>query len=198
MSSESSPMLSSQNGKIFLDQENEQLTINDASNNHVALAGKDSTGAIVFKVAKPGFNAITATNDQLIFNSAQNTFKIVSSATIVIPQVVLSGASIGGVSRYTLTHNLGYAPVVIAFLVDINGNTSPVPGFRSPDGEANIYVGTSQVNTILQQNEWITYTTSNSTVVFANYFSNPNNYSGGTYTATAVNIKYYLLQETAI
>lgn len=139
MSSESSPMLSSQNGKIFLDQENEQLTINDASNNHVALAGKDSTGTVVFKVAKPGFNAITATNDQLIFNSSQNMFKIVKAGTIT---VVVSG----GTGTTVVPHGLGYASAYDAYLTGLAGGAIfKMPYYGSVTSLGVFYVDTTNI-----------------------------------------------------
>jgi len=65
----------------YLKSSNGQLLGNDGTNN-IGLFGFDSSGNMVVKVARPGFNADTATDSQLIFNSSQNTFKIAMSGTV--------------------------------------------------------------------------------------------------------------------
>lgn len=70
-------------------------------------------GKFGLKVAKDGFNATTASSDELIFNSEQNTFKIVDKGTISLTKP-------GGTSQVTTiyTHGLGYIPAVMVFYGD--------------------------------------------------------------------------------
>jgi hypothetical protein len=65
----------------------------------------------------------------LIFNSNQNVFKIVQTDTATLPSNSLTtaaGAYGSNSSQVTVTHNLGYIPVILAYFY--NGtNTSPFP-----------------------------------------------------------------------
>lgn len=88
--------------------------------NKVAIACYiDANGQPVLRVAKEGFDAVTGTNDQLIFNSAQNIFKIVDTdtATINVPSSADDFSD-----SITIDHNLGFVPSYDAYL-------TPPPGF---------------------------------------------------------------------
>lgn len=79
------------------------------------------------KVAKPGFDVTTATNDQLAFSSAFSTLRVVSSGTTSL-------TAVGDGNYYTsvITHNLGYKPVVIAYANDTGDLTTLVDGTNTP------------------------------------------------------------------
>lgn len=93
----------------FLKTANGQILGNNGTNN-VGLFGFDDTGTMVVKVAKPGYDANSATDDQLIFNSAQNVFKIVQKGTAIVPT---TGGKLTSLKIY---HNLGYVPMVLGYV----------------------------------------------------------------------------------
>jgi hypothetical protein len=129
------------------------------------LLGKGANNFYGLKVSKPGIDVYTAPDSDLIFNSSQNVFKIVQSGTVDI----VTGA--GEANDVTVTHNLGYAPVVIAYLQLTDGIITPIPQ----------YVGSSYT--------WLTSNPVNVKFV----------YSATTPGATATwTIKYYFLQESAV
>jgi hypothetical protein len=154
--------------------------------------GKDGSGNYIFKVAKDGFDADTATNDQLIFNSAQDTFKIVGKYTASF------SATCAGFNEsntlFSITHNLGYQPLYIASVAittnTLNGvtGTYPIP-YLLPAGS----------NNTTGNNIWgflagvVPYTVSNTTIQFEAVVGSQNG-SGQTIAGT---VTVYVLQETA-
>lgn len=54
--------------------------ISDGNTNILSI-GQDSTGKYSMKVAKTGFDAYNATDDQLVFNSNQNNLKVLATGT---------------------------------------------------------------------------------------------------------------------
>lgn len=79
-----------------------------------------------FKVAQDGFDVLTATDDQLIFNSEQNMFKI---AKVVTGTYSLTGTDItNGYFMFDIDHDLGYIPTVVgSFTNSLNGLSYPLP-----------------------------------------------------------------------
>jgi hypothetical protein len=57
----------------------------DANGIGTALFGTYPDGSTAIKVAKSGIEVGSATNDQLVFNSSQNVFKIIDKKTSSIP-----------------------------------------------------------------------------------------------------------------
>ena len=87
----------------------------------------DTTGTPILKVSKDGFDAITTGNENLIFNSAQNVFKIVDEYTYSITGIAASN------TYATTPHGLSYTPAVLGFLeagVAVNART-PLPTWTS-------------------------------------------------------------------
>lgn len=64
------------------------------------------------KISKPGVDVTTATNDQLIFNSSQNVFKVRQSGTY---NFVVPDGSGGYIAHYTIPHGLSYVPAVLGY-----------------------------------------------------------------------------------
>jgi hypothetical protein len=160
--------------RVRLEEGNRRLIVSDGTNN-VALFGYDAAGNIVVKVAKAGYNADTATNDQLVFNSSQNTFKIAYTGSLTLNS---RGAATGAVpDTVSYTHNLGYTPAVTAF-ISYGSTYLPLPftlyNLTTGAIRCRLYtqVDSSTVTFIYQ--EW-----------------------SGTEGVTAFPIKFYLLQETA-
>ena len=94
-------------GNVRLDESKGELVAFNGANN-IGLFGFDSTGKVVVKIAKEGYDAATAPDDKLIFNSNQNVLKVVDSDTVTISAI----AGQGTVSE--IYHNLGFTPMVIA------------------------------------------------------------------------------------
>lgn len=92
---------------------NEQKTKIYKDNNGVRniSIGVQPDGTSRIRIAKEGIDVVDATDDQLIFNSAQNVLKIVKTGTTTIPA---SGSTLASV---TVTHSLGFSPGVMAYLV---------------------------------------------------------------------------------
>lgn len=136
----------------------------------------DSSGQPILKVAKEGYDALTATNDQLVFNSAQNVFKIVLTGTGVLDA---NGATAGVPITNVIPHNLGYTPIPQVFM-DNGGALSPLP-FATGNGLSG---GSVTFNT------WV-YATVSSTDLHISLVP------GSTASYGLFNYRYYLLQETA-
>lgn len=152
----------------------------------------DNAGQPILKVAKTGKDAVTDGASDMIFNSAQNVFKIVGSGTLTIPAMTL-GAAVQ-TNTYTTTttsatntHNLGYIPAVIAYVLNSSGQyeTFPYTGNSAGGPGGGIYTVYSGISVT-------------STQIYA--------YSGivayGAYVFTGAGeiarpLKYFLLQETA-
>jgi len=118
---------SSLSGQVLIDQKNGQILFfptEAGSDKPLIMAGNfvgrdgKTTGAGL-KVAKAGIDVRDATNEQLIFNSNQNVFKVVSSSTAsnTPPNLAQDGNN-----TLTIAHNLGYIPAATAYL---NGTGSP-------------------------------------------------------------------------
>ncbi|MFE7720093.1 hypothetical protein ACFU44_13750 [Nocardia rhizosphaerihabitans] len=65
------------------------MLVYDANGIPLIYIASDANGNPVLKVAPPGVDATTAPNSQLIFNSAQNVFKVIWSATATVPLIPL-------------------------------------------------------------------------------------------------------------
>lgn len=104
---------------------------NDASGIPSISIGTQPDRSTRIRVAKPGVNVITATDDQLIFNSAQNVFKIAKTGTAVITRPTATN-DFGATN--TVTHSLGFIPFVFAYVTPPAGysgvlKNSPTPFF---------------------------------------------------------------------
>lgn len=162
------------------------LVFNDTNSNPAIAIYIDSTGKPILKVAKAGSNVITGTSDQLIFNSAQNGFKIAAVNTSTTPAYNFSTAA----SSYALAsgsqvipHGLGYIPAVVSF-VSVSGAYYQM--------SATVYQGVS-ANSFIQT----TYALS---VDATNIYIQPTTFGFNVTVPTAIAqfpVKYYLLQETA-
>lgn len=152
MGQQSSPQHSTANGKFLIDFANDNLVISNDSNqkiltlgkqpnglfsllfnngsDNVLLVGQDSTGAYVVKIAEAGYDPVTASNANLVFNSNQKTFQIVDQGSVPFSVTSTSGAV--GYSTASITHDLGYVPLsfsMVSIDQDWNGQAGlfPVP-----------------------------------------------------------------------
>lgn len=138
------------------------------------------------KVAKDGYDVLTAADSELVFNSEQNVFKIVQTGTASMPALSTgipgAGNFLSAYGSKVISHNLGYKPAILAYLSFDNTYYQALP--------YNIHAGTGG------SAYWLTVNvlTTDSTVFFEQYITayGPAGSGWGTYT-----VKYYLLQETA-
>lgn len=177
MGQQGSKLTKTLSGHVIIDDANDRLYVNDDNLNPIALLGKDSQGKIVVKVARDGQNVITAPDNELIFNSEQDVFKIVLSGTA-------SGnlPSAGSINTITIPHNLGFTPIPMVFLSG-GGHYSPLPAVPAlGDGPSFTGIRVDQLMTVSVDNENL----------YIQQALSPQAASG-----YAVTYKYYLLQETA-
>ena len=161
----------------FLDMSNGSLDIIRTDGTVVAELGQAILGDDAsVKIAQPGFDATSTDNANLVITSNLNSFKIVDSGTATTPAIGSKGAS----SSVTITHNLGFVPLIVAFADYASGYT-PLPVIAP-----NVSTGT------IQQFIDIEFATSSSFQVWAY-----NTTVSSSTTMPATSIKYYLLQETA-
>jgi hypothetical protein len=168
--------------KVRIEEGKGRLLAFDGSNN-LGLFGYDDAGQVVVKIAKSGFDANSAGDSDLIFNSNQNVFKIVEKLSFAFS--ISSGAG-GSTNTLIYTHNLGYEPLIFgAATVTGGGNLSAIngtimlpyllPGLSSGIGNISASLGISKITT---------------TEIWINYLIYLNSSLSGTFNL-------YVLQETA-
>jgi hypothetical protein len=154
------------------------------------LLGKGADGFYGLKVSQTGNDVYSAADDDLIFNSDQNMFKIVKTGTLTVPQVnpMLAG------ERYTASeaHGLSYVPAFMGFV-------TPIALVTTWEGAASTskfslpyfppFFGTNGFSIYARLR---TDTTSVYADVFNNNSTNITGLSGDWI------FKYYLFQETAV
>lgn len=154
----------------------------------LAQFGRFKDGTTALKVAKPNIEVSTARDDQLIFNSSQNMFKIIKTDTLNVTLTNVANTVSAGTQTTTIPHLLNYSP---AFLVYI---TAP-SGFV--DGNALLQLPHVSHNTITGLNYVFTrfYATVDTSSLYIKWIHVSNtDYSPD---VPAFTVRYYLLQETA-
>lgn len=165
----------------------------DASNVGLAQFGKFSDGSTALKVAKAGIEVGTATNDQLIFNSSQDVFKIVASneSTLTPPASWGSGVAITN----TISHNLGFPPAFQAYVTIPNigagfpqeGKLINVPAFITLTNSPTVRGSLIYIQVLAYSD------TSN---LYLSVINTTDSTLSG-YNLLPFICKYYILQETA-
>lgn len=80
------------------------------------LFGNYPDGNVKAKLSQEGYDVLTATDDQLIWSSDFNSFKIVESGTATIP-----ANAAGADTQYVIVQTgLDFNPVVIAYVTELN------------------------------------------------------------------------------
>ena len=156
----------------FLDLKGKETTqiFKDDTGTRRVLLGKGKDGFYGLKVSEPGVDVFDADDNDLYFNSSQNTFKIVATGTL---DVTCNSATTQGTA--SVAHGLGYIPAYDAYI------SSGLDYFKTP--WTLFGVATADLVTY---DLYVTETD----VVGRITVKNP----GLTHQAT---FKYYLLQETA-
>jgi len=131
------------------------------------------------KVAEDGVDVLTATDDQLVFNSERNVFKILKVGTVEWQPVLGGGSS----TTLEIPHGLGFAPISMVFYGEA-GLYYPLP--MSPSSTTGTADGTPL---LIKQQEFSAYTTNtNLVILYKSVLPDPR---------PTASFKYYLLQETA-
>ena len=166
------------------------VKVNDGTVNRVSL-GLLSDGSYGLKVSQPGFDVLTATDDELVFNSGQNVFKIVASDT-----VVLAGRSLGATSSLGTSaalQSVAIPPGLTKPLVIAVGSDD---GFQYVNwsGPITSLDGLSGGN-VVSTRKLVAYLGYNGSNIEFSYTA--FNATGSSWTIPAYTIRYYILQETA-
>lgn len=78
------PMSSVQNGKIRTEDGNNRIISSDDSGTDILLIGQRNDGTLGVDLSQPGVDVKSAADEQLIWSSKFNTFKIVDSGEFSI------------------------------------------------------------------------------------------------------------------
>lgn len=159
-----------------LDAENVKKLFYDANGTPSIQIGVQQDGSSRIRIAKAGIDVTMATDDQLAFNSAQNSLKVAQSGTTTVT-AVLNQTSFG-----SITHNLGFVPIVIATCQSpafFPGNAAGVPYMSSITTASKVMATLGNITT--------------TTLQFAVELGTGPTGSVGDWT-----FKYFLLQETAV
>ena len=156
----------------------------DSDGNVVALLGYQPGGFgssdFGFKVAKPGYSADTATDDQLIMSSKFNSFKIVN---IGVDTATLSKPANDSGETVSIPHGLTFTPAVIAY-IDDSGLYYPLPHITVvDDGTSTLKIGRKVAVTVDATN--INFTVTNAST--GTFYTNSVSYT----------FKFFVLVETA-
>lgn len=186
-----------QDGKSSIDTNNGVVSINQNDDNFLfydgnvyrMLVGLDDDGEPIIKISEEGVSVLDADDDQLIFNSNNNLFKIIDTNTdsVTVPNPM----SAGQIVTKTIPHNLGFVPSFIVY-----GNIPTGGGYvgagQLTNLPAHLYgsIGSSfgQIVAVMQAraDETNLYVD----VINPGALSVPN-------LGTPWTFKYYILQETA-
>lgn len=132
-----------------------------------------------------GVDVVTASDDQLTFNSNQNTFKVVATGSGTIPDVTVGSPGAGnwaeGSGSSAIAHNLGYIPAIVAY-IDFGSVYAAMP-YNITDRVAATQVYFADYR---------------ASVDATNVYLEQGVLTMGTgITSPGLPVKYYLLQETA-
>lgn len=165
---------------VFVDSGDNQIIVAKNDVNQVLMGDQVNFGE-GFYVTKEGVDAKTAKSAKdFIFNSNQNVFKIVKTDTILVDFIDAP------VSVLSVAHNLGFAPIPMAFLIGVTDGAAsgnfPFPVTLGLDT-------TSVPGTIL--NTSYVRVASDTVNVYFEIFNATGSELG------VFNVRYYLLQETS-
>lgn len=176
-------------GRLISNEERTKIIKDDAGTPRLLQGFQQagfSNGNIGIKLSQAGSNVLSATSDDLIYSTDFNLFKIVQSGTTTI------SASSSAISYQTITHNLGYAPTVIANVNDITFSISgtPITTNGNVPLPAHLQTNVDTVNNRIDTKVMVFAIPDVDEVFFILLNST-------TLTVGPYDIKYYLLRETA-
>lgn len=114
--------------KNILELKNNEVTqyFKDDTGTRRVQLGKGADGFYGLKVSQEGYDVFTASNDQLVFNSDNNTFKIVAQGEVTL--TVPNTANIDTTS--SVAHGLSHRPAVIMYAttpINAGGENVAIP-----------------------------------------------------------------------
>jgi len=179
------------NQRIIFDQS--EIVTYDKDNNVSSFYGYDPDVAAnpILKIAKDGYDAKTGTDDQMIFNSQQNTFKITLSSTVSV--AVPNPMAAGTIYSTIVPHGLSYTPAYMAFVTTPSTLSSVFSGAGNQIIQTpyNLPVSIGTADRPITAQVWADDTSIHFEVI--NYQTSGINNVDGNWV-----FRYYLLQETAI
>lgn len=168
-------------------RERQIVAVQDGENK-AALGFYGAANKFGLKVADDGVDVLTATDDQLVFNSEQNTFKIVGSGTVTVGSFTVTFAGndwkTGSATTVTIPHGLSYVPAIKAY---INNASSYYP---IPLSLTSVVTGVGGGFVVEQFRVYV-----DSTNIY--FMHDGYGFNAITTNYSSATIKYYLLQETA-
>lgn len=125
VSSSGGPTTNALNGKLNFEQDKNRIIGRDDNNLGRLLIISD-VDDFSMKVSKPTKEVIGADDDDLIFNSNQNVFKIVKAGveTVTTPTPLVANTTYSK----TYSHGLGYVPAFLGY-VTLPASTNVVTGY---------------------------------------------------------------------
>lgn len=164
--------------------------ISDGTNDRVLVGfSKDGFGEGIdygIKVSQEGYDVKSADDDKLVMSSAFNSFKIVATGTLSLsaPSLNTGGANYGSSipSTSSFNHGLGYTPTILAYWDGGGGEYSLIPRTSLLSNTSNSFCQYAIIASV------------DDTAVTASM--SLFGYNVNT-TAFAVNVKYYLMRESA-
>lgn len=157
------------------------------------ILGRYPDGTYGLKISRDGVDVLTASDDDLIFNSANNLFKIVDSGEVPLTMPTVVNGTSQSVSD-SAPHTLGYSPLVVAFI------SYPSPGVPGSTYTRMFGSGTTQARSVSVSAVTIGYVSDEAveaTTTDVNFRWTVSNATGVTQAPIVATVKYYLLTETA-
>lgn len=146
----------------------------------------DSSGQPVLKIAKAGFDALTATSDQLIFNSAQNIPKIAATGTATLPACLAAASGSSESSLVTVDTGVSTTEALAYDVYGENalGDITPFPITAATAGPTfGGYIARSY-----NSSGFVSGGTMRLLISVTNFMGSP---------ISASTVRYYVYQETA-
>lgn len=163
-----------------LDITSTAITLGDGFNQRILL-GPDSTGQEVLKISMAGYDASSATNTQLLFNSNQDIFKIVSTG---VRSISHNHTLINSAITTSFAHNQSQRPILVAYASNLVAPGIPgTPTYILPLTYPGISGGNLVISTLMDIH------VDDTNITLATWSAH--------ITTITSDIRYYILQETA-
>jgi hypothetical protein len=182
--------------KIYSDGGNNQVIVEDATTPRVLIGNQTTFGEGLF-VSKAGINAKTNTDaGQWIFNSNQDTFKIVQDGTATIPSITVNVGDTHKSSSVVipLSPVLTFTPAILVYVYDSVTQSYKLMAGDSTDSTVNTYSSATAITNIVFE-RYTFYSQPSQISLFHDIFvTGPSPPFSA--VAGAIPIKYFVLQET--
>lgn len=177
-----------------VEAENRTKVVRDEDGNNRVILGRYPDGRYGLKVAERGKDVLEASEDELIFDSSNNLFKIVKSGTIALTMPTVNNGAQSSFVEGMATHDLGYSPLVIAFMT-YSSPQSPNTIITRMFGSG--VVGARSVSTTAVTIGYLSDETVEANTQDVRFRWRVANATGVPQAPINASIKYYLLTETA-